>query len=144
MAKILVVEKVESPRELYKLELESEGHAVVTARGPDEAFRTIEDGSPDLVVWEAGPPGQGGFEAMGRMIARLPETPVVLNTTCLAYRNSFQKRVPAACILKSSDTGELRTKIRDLLESATCEAKGGTETPKGEAPTTGSKERTAE
>lgn len=116
MAKILVVEDRKSLRTLYKLDLESEGHAVVTARNVDEALRTIGSESPDLVVFEIGPPGKDGREAMERMIARLPETPVVLNSASSSDRTPLPSPAPEACIVKSSDTGELRAKIRELLD----------------------------
>ena len=119
MAKILVVEERKSLRTLYKLDLESEGYAVVTARSADEALRTIGSESPDLVVCEIGPAWKDGLEAMERMIARLPETPVVLNSTSSCDRIPLPSTAPDACIVKSSDTGELRGKIRELLDSAT-------------------------
>ena len=116
MAKILVVEERKSLRTLYKLDLESEGYAVVTARSADEALRTIGSESLDLVVCEIGPPGMDGLQAMERMIARLPETPVVLNSASSPDRIPLPSPGPDACIVKSSDTGELRAKIRELLD----------------------------
>ena len=56
MAKKLVPEDRKSLRTLDKLNLRSEGHAVVTARGADEALRSIGSKSSDLILSEIGPP----------------------------------------------------------------------------------------
>ena len=144
MAKILVVEERKSLRTLYKLDLESEGYAVVTARSADEALRTIGSESLDLVVCEIGPPGMDGLQAMERMIARLPETPLVLNSASSPDRIRLPSPAPDACIVKSSDTGELRAKIRELLDFATVLGERRLVTQNGESSGTAQKELTDE
>jgi DNA-binding response OmpR family regulator len=123
MSKILVVEDEKNLRLLYRMDLEMEGHIVVTAAHGAEGLRLFESESPDLVVLDIRMPGMDGLEALGRMLARDPRTPVVLNSGYSSYKDSFLSWSADAYVIKSSDTYELRTKIRELLDRR-CDAPG--------------------
>ena len=117
MSKILVVEDERSLRLLYKKDLEQDGHAVVTAGNAAEGLRALEHDSPDLVVLDIRMPGMDGLDAMGRMLDKNPRIPIVLNTAYSSYKDNFLSWAADAYVIKSSDTGELRTKIRELLDA---------------------------
>jgi len=115
MPKILVVEDEKALRVLYKRDLEQDGHAVVTAADAGEGMRALEAESPDLVVLDIRMPGVDGLDAMGRMLEKRPQVPVVLNTAFSSYKDNFLSWAADAYVIKSSDTAELRAKINELL-----------------------------
>ncbi len=115
MSKILVVEDETSLRTLYKQDLEQDGYSVVTAGTAAEGIRALESESPDIVVLDIRMPGIDGLDCMGRMLDRCPRIPIVLNTAYSSYKDNFLSWAADAYVVKSSDTGELRTRIRELL-----------------------------
>lgn len=117
MAKILVIEDEKNLRILYKQEFERDGHHVVTAGTAPEGIALVESESPDLVVMDIRLPGMDGLEAMGRVLDKHPRLPVVLNSAYSSYQDSFMSWAADAYVVKSADTGELRTRVRDLLAS---------------------------
>ena len=115
MSKILVVEDEKSLRALYKQDLEQEGYDVVVAGNAVEGIQALDTESPDLVVLDIRMPGMDGLDCMGRMLDRHPKIPIVLNTAFSSYKDNFLSWAADAYVIKSSDTGELRKKIRELL-----------------------------
>jgi CheY-like chemotaxis protein len=113
----MVVEDEKNLRTLYRRDLEKEGHTVITASSAEECLKLLETESPDLVVLDIRMPGMNGIEAMGRILERVPDLPVVLNSAYLSYRDNFLSWTADAYVLKSSDTGELRSTIGQLLET---------------------------
>src|SRR6476661_742922 len=51
---------------------------VAEAASGEDAVRTIEDAQPDVVVMDISMPGIGGLEAVRRILARAPETRVLV------------------------------------------------------------------
>ena len=117
MWKILVVEDEKSLRLLYKNDLEQDGHRVVTAGNAAEGLEALEVESPDLVILDIRMPGMDGLDAMGRVLDRKPRIPVVLNTAYSSYRDNFLSWPADAYVIKSSDTEELRAKVREILKA---------------------------
>jgi DNA-binding response OmpR family regulator len=117
MSKILIIEDEKNLRHLYKQDLELDGHEVVTAKTAEEGLRKVETECPDLVVLDIRLPGMDGLEAMGRILDRHPQLAVLLNTAYSSYQDSFLSWAADAYVIKSSDTGELRREVNQLLES---------------------------
>ena len=115
MSKILVVEENPNLRLLYKQELEREGDRVITATNTVQAIQEFEDESPDLVVLDAGRAPSGGLRVVERMLALDRKIPIVLNTACRTYADEPLGWAVDAYLVKSSDTSELRSKVRELL-----------------------------
>lgn len=115
MAKILVVEDEKSLRTLYRKDLESDGYLVVTAPDGAEALALFEREAPDLVVLDVRLPRENGLTTLGRLFGIRRRVPVVLNTGFVSYRDEFASWAADAFVLKSSDTEELRAKIRELI-----------------------------
>jgi two-component system response regulator (stage 0 sporulation protein F) len=115
MPKILVIEDEKNLRLLYKQELERDGFAVVTAGSAPEGLALVESECPDLVVMDIRMPGMDGLEAMSRVLDRHPRLPVVLNSAYSSYQDSFMSWSADAYVVKSADTGELRSRIKELL-----------------------------
>ena len=116
MAKILVIEDEKNLRLLYKQDLERDGFAVVTAGTAPEGLALIESEKPDLVVMDIRLPGMDGLEAMSRVLERHKHLPIVLNSAYSSYKDNFTSWSADAYVVKSADTGELRTRVRELLE----------------------------
>ncbi len=72
---------------------------------------------PDLVVMDISMPGMDGIEAMSRMLARDHKLPIILNTAYATYKENFRAWSADAYIVKSSDLGELKKVIRQVLEN---------------------------
>jgi len=113
----MVVDDERSLRLLYRRDLEKEGHEVVTAGSAEECLQRLDAERPDLVVLDIRMPGMDGIEAMGKILERRPQVPVVLNSAYLSYRDNFLSWTADAYVVKSSDTGELRSTVGQVLRS---------------------------
>jgi CheY-like chemotaxis protein len=114
--KILVVEDEEGLRLLYEEELKSEGYEVLTARNGREAIEQLEKGKPDLIILDIVMPIMNGMEALGRIVGKDRKIPIILNSSYPGYRQDFMSWAADAYITKSIDLGELKDKVRELLE----------------------------
>jgi len=114
--KILVVEDEEGLRLLYKEELEAEGYEILTAQNGREAIQQLEEGKPDLIILDIVMPVMDGMEALGRIVGKERKIPIILNTSYPGYRQDFMSWAADAYVTKSTDLGELKDKVRELLE----------------------------
>jgi two-component system response regulator (stage 0 sporulation protein F) len=114
--KILVVEDEEGLRLLYEEELKSEGYEVLTAGNGREAIEQLEKEKPDLIILDIVMPVMNGMEALGRIVGKDRKIPIILNSSYPGYRQDFMSWAADAYITKSIDLGELKDKVRELLE----------------------------
>ena len=114
--KILVVEDEEGLRLLYEEELKAEGYEVLTARNGREAIQQLEEGRPDLIILDIVMPVMDGMEALGRIVGKERKIPIILNTSYPGYRQDFMSWAADAYVTKSADLGELKNKVKELLE----------------------------
>lgn len=114
-AKILVVDDEENLCLLYREELELEGYRVETAPDYAAAVRMLEEDPPDVVVMDIRMPRMDGIEAMGRMLSRRNDLPVILNTAYSSYKDDFRSWPASAYVIKSSDLSELKKAIAQVL-----------------------------
>ncbi|MDP6433176.1 MAG: response regulator, partial [Candidatus Scalindua sp.] len=56
-----------------------------------------------------------GIEAMGRILGKKKEIPVIINTAYSNYKDSFMSWAADAYIVKTSDLSELKEKIKEVL-----------------------------
>ena len=115
MPKILVIEDEKNLRMLYQQEFERDGFEVVTAANAKDGLAIAQAERPDLVVMDIRLPGMDGLEALSRLLDKSPKTPVVLNSAYSSYKDSFMSWAADAYVVKSADTEELRTRVRELL-----------------------------
>jgi len=115
MKKIVVVEDQKSQRLLYHDELTEAGYGVTLAANGKEALRKLEKTKPDLVILDIIMPEMDGMEALGRIIKKQGDIPIILNTAYPKYRENFMSWGPDAYVIKSADLGELKGKVRELL-----------------------------
>jgi CheY-like chemotaxis protein len=115
MKKILFVDDEENLRELYSQELRDEGYSVILASNAIEALTRTEQERPDLVVMDVRMPGMDGIEALGKMIEKFKNIPVILNTAYISYKADFRTWPSEGYVVKSSDLTELKHKIKEVL-----------------------------
>ena len=116
--KVLVVDDEENLCLLYQDELESEGYVVQAVTDAAEAMRIVESDPPDVVVLDIRMPRMDGIEAMGRILGRRNDLPVILNSAYSSYKDDFRSWPADAYVIKSSDTGELKRTIKKVLGKA--------------------------
>jgi two-component system response regulator PilR (NtrC family) len=78
--KILIVEDEKSMREVMKILLEGEGHAVMTASDGLEGLSSIEKDIFDLVITDMKMPKVNGFEVLKKIKEISPDTMVIMIT----------------------------------------------------------------
>jgi DNA-binding response OmpR family regulator len=57
-----------------------------------------------------------GMETLGRIVGKDRKIPIILNSSYPGYRQDFMSWAADAYVTKSTDLGELKDKIRKLLE----------------------------
>lgn len=115
--RILVVDDEENLCLLYRDELESEGYEVQTVCDVATALKMVDADPPDLVVLDIRMPRMDGIEAMGRILGRRNNLPIILNTAYSSYKDDFRSWPADAYVVKSADTSELKRVIRRVLTS---------------------------
>lgn len=115
MTTILLVEDDKNQRLLYEQELRHEGYEVVTASNGKEALEKVQEKLPDIVIMDINMPKMDGIEAMGKILSKNKEIPVIINTAYSKYKDSFMSWAADAYIVKSSDLSELKDKIKEVL-----------------------------
>jgi len=78
--KILVVDDELSMREFLTILLEGEGYQVDQAESAEEALRSLDAGSFELVISDVSMPGLNGIELLTRIKAQAPDTAVLMIT----------------------------------------------------------------
>ena len=114
-ATILIVEDDRNQRLLYETELAAEGYDVVLANDGREAVEKAETEPPDLIVMDIAMPNMDGIEALGKILAKNNQIPIILNTAYASYKDNFMSWSADAYVIKSSDMGELKDKIAEIL-----------------------------
>ncbi|MBS1258813.1 MAG: Response regulator ArlR [Candidatus Scalindua arabica] len=115
MTTILLVEDDKNQKLLYEQELRHEGYEVVTASNGKEALEKVQENLPDIVIMDINMPKMDGIEAMGKILGKNKEIPVIINTAYSNYKDSFMSWAADAYIVKTSDLSELKEKIKEVL-----------------------------
>ncbi len=118
MKRLLIVDDEEHLRLLYKAEFENEGYEVETAGDAGEALELLDRGRFDLVVLDVRMPGMDGLHALERILGRDNRLPVIINSAYDSYRDNFLSWGADSYVIKSSDTTELRQKVREALKGS--------------------------
>lgn len=112
--KILVVDDDHNIQRLYKDELSEEGYEVIIAANGKEALELFDSEVPDLVTLDILLPDIDGIHLLRQMKEKRPRVPIIMSTA-YDYRDDFAVWASEAYIVKSSDLGELKSTIKELL-----------------------------
>ena len=115
MAKLLIVDDDENICLLYEEEFAEAGYDVEIAKNGKECVEKLKSFSPDLIILDIRMPQMDGIEALGKIIAKEKNIPVILNSAYSSYKDDFRSWGADAYIVKSSDLGELKDKVVEIL-----------------------------
>jgi len=115
MARVLVVDDEVNIRKLYKSELEDEGYDVVTAASGAEAMNILRNTVPDLVILDIKLDQENGLDFLRHAMELHPSLSVILNSGYSTYKDDFSSWLADAYLVKSGDTTELKSKVREVL-----------------------------
>ena len=114
--KVLVTDDDLGIRKFYEIELKREGYDVILASNAQEALASMKDDQPDLVIMDIRMPGMDGVQTMELMLEENNELPVIINSAYSSYKDNYMSWSADAYLVKSSDTTELKSTVRSLLE----------------------------
>ena len=117
MKKILVVDDEQNIRLLYREELTEDGYDVTCAGNAEEAFRHVENDTPDLVILDVKMPGMNGLEFLKELKGQNKHIPVILCSAYGAYKQDFEIWASEAYVVKSADMRELKLTIKEILSN---------------------------
>ena len=116
METLLIVDDEANQRRLYQEELSDEGYTIKLAQNGKEALESIGETPPDLVVLDIRMPVMDGLEALGKIIGKERNIPVIIHSAYSSYKDDFISWAADDFVVKSADLTGLKRKIRDLLE----------------------------
>jgi CheY-like chemotaxis protein len=115
MKTILIVDDDRNICRLYQEELEAEGYHIALAANGREALDLVSREMPDLILMDVRMPEMDGLEAMARLLRKHGGVPVLLNTAYSSYQDNFLTWAAEGYLIKSSDLGPMKKKIREIL-----------------------------
>ena len=115
MQNILIVEDEENLQILYQQEISELGYNVLTTDSGEEALSILAKEDIDLVVLDIKLKGMNGLEALEDMLLKNRNLKVVINSAFASYKDDFSSWLADAYVIKSSDLGELKTAVAELL-----------------------------
>jgi DNA-binding response OmpR family regulator len=120
MARILVVDDEADICELVRVNLELDGHEVVTALGGEEALERVAEAPPDLILLDVMMPGMDGWTVLARLKeseAAVATIPVLMVTARTAQEDRIRGGIEGAIryITKPFSPAELRDEVRAAL-----------------------------
>ena len=116
METLLVVDDEAHQRMLYQEELSDEGYQIILARNGKEDVEKILKIVPDLIVLDIRMPVMDGLEALGKIIGKQREIPIIIHSAYSSYKDDFMSWAADDFVVKSADLTELKRKIRVLLD----------------------------
>lgn len=121
MSTVLVVDDEADIRELVRLNLELDGHAVILASDGNEAIEFAVGEHPDCVVLDVMMPGKDGWAVLTEMKASIDPVIAHIPVIMLTARSDDLDRIRGSIegairyLTKPFSPGELRDEVRDAL-----------------------------
>ena len=121
METLLVVDDEAHQRMLYQEELSDEGYQIILARNGKEAVEKVLKIVPDLIVLDIRMPVMDGLEALGKIVGKERDIPIIIHSAYSSYKDDFMSWTADDFVVKSADLTELKRKIRRLLDKKKAE-----------------------
>ena len=115
MKMILVADDEKNIRALYKEMLENEGYKVILTETGQQTLNVLEMIKPDLVILDVKMPDISGMEILGEISKGEFNPPVLINSAYSGYIDDCRSWAAEDYIIKSSNTGELLMKVKEIL-----------------------------
>ena len=114
---ILLVDDDEALIKIVSLQLTDQGYRVVSALDGDEAIIKLEQKRYDLILLDIGMVRVGGYEVLGFVKKKFPETKVIMLTGFADILHAHESKVLGAdeFLSKPYDLNELLTTIRAVV-----------------------------
>ncbi len=116
MEKILCVDSNPSILQLYEEEFSGDGYEVILATDGQEALMKYQSEHPQLVIMDIRLRGMEGIEALNAILEKDRQASIIINTALPQYRENFMTWGAEAYLIKSSDLGELKQKVQEVLD----------------------------
>lgn len=115
---ILVVDDLASIRTVMYRKLTSEGYECKEAPDGDAALEAISGFEYDLVLLDVAMPGKSGIQVLKEIVARYPETSVIMVTSRDDAETVIETMKMGACdyIIKPVNLAELPIRVRKALD----------------------------
>jgi two-component system response regulator (stage 0 sporulation protein F) len=114
----LVVDDQQGIRDLLSMLLQEIGYQVYVAKNGLEAVEAIRRFRPQLVFMDGRMPGMNGLDALGRIKAIVPETEVIIMTSCLSdeiVSEALEKNA-RYCMAKPFEVEKVRAFLRKYFQ----------------------------
>jgi CheY-like chemotaxis protein len=124
MATVLVVDDEAGIRDLVRLNLELDGHLVVTAGNGPECLAAVRRTHPDVIFLDVMMPGLDGWQVLGRLKSDedpgLSSIPVVMLTARTGDMDRIRGGIEGAVryITKPFSADELRAEVDEALDGS--------------------------
>lgn len=118
MGHILIVDDLASIRKIVHRKLTGEGYQCREVPDGDTALEAIADFEYDLVLLDVSMPGRSGTEVLTEIIARYPDTSVIMVTSRDDAETVIETMKMGACdyIIKPVNLNELPIRVRKALD----------------------------
>ena len=117
MAKILIVDDEEGIRMLYAMELQDEGYEVITLPDGKDLMDVVETQEPDCIVLDIKMREYNGLDLLQQIRRIHDDLPVILNSAYSSFKVDLKAVAADYYVVKSSDLGELKEKLKVALET---------------------------
>jgi CheY-like chemotaxis protein len=124
MALVLAVDDEADILELIKVNLELDGHEVLTAASGDEALAKLGEAHPEVILLDVMMPGTDGWTVLTRIKAEtdleISTIPVLMLTARTGQEDRIRGGIEGAIryLTKPFDPDSLRAEVRDALDGA--------------------------
>lgn len=115
METILVLEKENNLRTLYKEELEEEGYQILLAKNDKEALKMVEENNLDLIITDYHIPPTSFYMSMLHTANKIKDIPVIILSGYPRNRVNFALNETIEYLIKSPDLKNFKNKVRRML-----------------------------
>ena len=115
MKTIMLMEDNTNQALFYIREFQREGYHVSLARNGKEAVSQVKEQIPDIIIMGSTMSVMDCNEDMRSLLGMFREIPLIINTEHYCQREKFRSWAPDACVLKSADIGELKSRAKEAV-----------------------------